>query len=127
MRSADDAYELTATDLIGYLNCHHLAALERDVADAVLKKPYSYDPLLKALWERGLSHEQSYVEHLRAAELEITRIQGIEVNARAIAETIAAMKKGLPVIVQGALSHGTWVGRADILRRVELPSALGSW
>ena len=37
------------------------------------------------------------------------------------------MKKGIPVVVQGALAHEGWVGRADILRRVESPSALGDW
>ncbi len=37
------------------------------------------------------------------------------------------MKNGIPVVVQGALAHEGWVGRADILRRVESPSALGDW
>jgi uncharacterized protein len=127
MRKLDGVYELTATDLVGYLNCHHLAALECGVADGALKKPYIHDPLLKVLWERGLIHEQSYVRHLAEAGLETTRIGGVEVTAAAVAETIAAMKKGLHVIVQGALSHRGWAGRADILHRIEVPSALGSW
>ena len=33
----------------------------------------------------------------------------------------------MQVIAQAALSHDGWVGRADILRRVEVPSALGNW
>jgi uncharacterized protein len=37
------------------------------------------------------------------------------------------MNKGAPVIAQGALAHQGWGGRADILRRVEIPSALGEW
>ena len=37
------------------------------------------------------------------------------------------MKSGAQIIVQAALAHGRWVGRADILRRVESPSNLGSW
>jgi uncharacterized protein len=127
MRKADDTYELTASDLVGYLNCRHLSALECAVAEGALKKPYVSDPLLKILWERGLIHEQSYVEHLTKAGLEVVRIDGIEVTSAAVADTVAAMKKGVPVIVQGALAHGGWVGRADILRRVELPSALGGW
>ena len=45
----------------------------------------------------------------------------------AVSETFAAMKKGVQVIAQGALAHQGWVGRADILRRVEVPSALGEW
>jgi uncharacterized protein len=37
------------------------------------------------------------------------------------------MRSGAQVIAQGALLHQGWVGRADILRRVEFPSVLGSW
>lgn len=127
MRNVNGGYELTASDLVGYLNCQHLAALERGVADGALKKPYLHDPLLRVLWERGLLHEQTYVEHLAEAGLESTRIDGIEVTVAAVAETVAAMKKGVKLIIQGALSQEGWVGRADILRRVEKPSALGSW
>lgn len=123
----DSNYELTATDLVGYLNCHHLAALERQVADGALKKPYIQDPLVKILWERGLLHEQNYVEQLAKAGLEAIRIEGIAVTPAALDETVAAMERGQPVIVQGALSHGAWVGRADVLYRVDAPSRLGSW
>jgi predicted RecB family nuclease len=37
------------------------------------------------------------------------------------------MKNGARVIAQGALTHQGWGGRADILRRVEVPSAIGNW
>ena len=37
------------------------------------------------------------------------------------------MEDGVEVIVQGALSHDRWVGRADILRRVEGESRFGPW
>jgi uncharacterized protein len=37
------------------------------------------------------------------------------------------MTRGDGVIVQAALREGIWSGRADVLRRVETPSALGAW
>jgi predicted RecB family nuclease len=37
------------------------------------------------------------------------------------------MKNGTQAIAQGALAYEGWIGRADILRRVESPSALGAW
>ena len=37
------------------------------------------------------------------------------------------MQRGVPVIAQAALAHQGWNGRADILRRVEVPSAFGDW
>jgi predicted RecB family nuclease len=127
MRKTGDSFELSASDLIGYLNCRHLAALDRAVAEGALPKPKSWDPLLDILRERGAIHERNYIEHLAKAGLEAVRIEGIEVTGAAVSETLAAMKTGVPVIVQGALANDGWVGRADILRRVEKPSAISEW
>src|SRR5262249_37284008 len=45
----------------------------------------------------------------------------------AVEKTRSAMQQGAPVIVQAALSNHQWMGRADVLRRVETPSKLGTW
>lgn len=127
MRKVGTAFQLTASDLVGYLNCRHLAALDRAVAEGTAAKPKVWDPLLDILRERGAIHEQGYVEHLKNSGLNAVRIDGIEVTNEAVAETLAAMRQGVPVIVQAALAGGEWIGRADILRRVETPSAFGSW
>jgi predicted RecB family nuclease len=127
MRKEGDTFELSASDLVGYLYCRHLAALDRAVAAGALKKPLIRDPLLEILWKRGLIHEQSYLEHLTKSGLEVVKIEGVEVTDAAVAETVAAMRNGVQVIAQAALCHDGWVGRADILRRVEVPSGLGDW
>ena len=128
MRVSGNGFALSATDLVGYLHCHHLTALDRAVAEGALAKPKVWDPLLEILSERGAAHEQNYVEHLKAERVWTSiRIDGVEVTHEAVAETLAGMRSGVPVIVQGALSHQGWIGRADILRRVEVPSALGGW
>ena len=68
MKRNGKTLELSATDLVGYLNCGHLSNLDRAVADGVLAKPHVWrDPLLEVLWERGAVHEQNYVEHLKAS------------------------------------------------------------
>ena len=46
MKKTGDSFELSASDLVGYLNCHHLAALDRAVAEGALRRPYVWDPLL---------------------------------------------------------------------------------
>jgi predicted RecB family nuclease len=127
MRKKCDIFELSATDLVSYLNCRHLSALERGVAEGHLKKPYVSDPLLKILWERGSIHEQNYIEHLTKVGLEVIRIEGFDVSPEAVDATIAAMRRGAQIIAQGAFSHQGWVGRADILSRIEVPSLLGAW
>lgn len=117
----------SATDLVGHLNCRHLTELDRAVATGALARPHAWDPLLEALWERGARHEQAYIDHLAGQGLPLTTIAGIAIDATAQAETLAAMRAGAPVIVQAALRSGRWTGRADVLRRVETPSALGAW
>lgn len=117
----------TASDLAGHLECQHLTQLEKAVALGALKRPVFWDPALEALWARGQAHEQDYVQHLAAEGLEPILIEGIDINDEAVAATAAAMAAGSPVIVQAALRNGRWAGRADVLRRVERPSALGAW
>ena len=72
MKKVGDSFELSATDLVGYLNCHHLAGLDRAVANGALSKPKVWDPLLQILAERGIAHEQSYIEHLTTAGLDVS-------------------------------------------------------
>jgi len=127
MKKIGTSLEFSATDLVGYLNCHHLTTLDRAVAEGALAKPKVWDPLLQILSERGVVHERSYLEHLTKAGLDVIRIDGIDVTNTAVAETRSAMQRGAPVIAQAALAYQDWNGRADILRRVEVPSGLGGW
>jgi hypothetical protein len=113
MQKIGGSFQLTATDLVGYLNCRHLSELDRAVAEGRITKPKAFDPLLEILWERGAAHERNYVDHLMEAGLDVVRIDGIGLGEAAISETLAAMKKGAAVIVQGALAHQCWGGRAD--------------
>lgn len=127
MKKIEGTFQLTASDLVGYLNCRHLTVLDRAVAEGAIGRPKVWDPLLKILSERGAAHEHDYVRHLEADGLEVIRIEGVEVTDGALAETLAAMKSGAQVIVQGALASENWTGRADILRKVDSPSTFGPW
>ena len=127
MRQIKGSLELSATDLVGYLNCDHLSMLDRMVAEGSLPAPRIWDPFLQILSERGLVHEREYVEHLKKAGLNIVEIKGVDVTDSAVLETRAAMERGAQIIVQGALSHEGWSGRIDVLRRVDTPSAYGDW
>lgn len=127
MLKTGSEYQLSATDLVGHLNCAHLTALDRQVADGTLGKPKVWDPLLDILQQRGAQHEAAYLDHLRDAGLAITMIEGKGIDDASVAATLAAMQAGAPVIVQAALRALPFAGRADILRRIETPSALGAW
>ncbi|HWE45772.1 MAG TPA: TM0106 family RecB-like putative nuclease [Caulobacteraceae bacterium] len=127
MKLVDKQIRLSATDLVGHLNCRHLTELDRKVAQGELGAPKIWDPSLEALWERGKEHEASYVEHLREAGRDVEAIEGVDATPEAVAATITAMKAGREVIVQAALASGRWSGRSDILERIDTPSGLGDW
>lgn len=118
---------LSATDLVSFLNCQHLTGLDQAVAQGKRAKPHSWNPALEILSQRGLAHEQSYVDHLRSIGLDVVEIDGVDVSREAVAQTRATMEQGASIIVQAALSSHGWAGRADILCRVERPSSLGTW
>jgi uncharacterized protein len=122
-----DQLLLSASDLVGHLNCSHLTVLDIAVANGVLAKPANWDPLLELLRTRGAQHEEGFVEHLRAQGFGITIIEGIGIQDDAIAQTRDAMRRGDSIIVQGAFRVNGWVGRTDVLRRIEEPSKLGAW
>src|SRR5262249_41513694 len=110
-----------------HLNCKYLTNLDLAVAKGELNKPSVWDPVLELLIERGALHEQSYLDHLEANGFPVLRIGGVGIEPNALAQTVDAMRKGAPIVAQGALKIGRWGGRLDVLRRVEKPSAFGAW
>src|SRR5271166_4654368 len=118
---------LSATDLVGHLSCRFLTRLDIAVANNVLERPKTWDPLLQILWERAARHEQGFVDHLKSKEFEVSVVEGIGVDDHAVARTREAMLAGRQIIVQGAFRTDRWLGRTDILRRVDTPSNLGPW
>jgi predicted RecB family nuclease len=127
MQQVAEGIRFSASDLVGHLDCHHLTALDAAVARGSIQRPKIWDPVLQTLVARGLAHEREYVETLKQSGLSVVEIAGGGINSSQVDQTLAAMRAGHDVIVQGALLRGAWSGRTDILRRVETPSALGAW
>lgn len=128
MQKCRSGYLLTASDLAGHLNCRHLTALNLAVANGALTKPSGWDPVLATLVERGETHERNFIEHLRQKGNEVFELPAA-LNPEALAEqTTEAMRRGVEYIVQGGFLHGEWMGRADVLRRVDgSASRFGKW
>lgn len=127
MKKENGTIYLSASDLVGHLNCNHLSMLDLQVATGALEKPAYYDPLLEILRERGFRHEQEYIKNLKSQGYGICFIEGEGIDDKAVDDTLNAMREAKDIIVQSALRHGRWTGRADILRRVSVPSSLGDW
>ena len=123
-----------ATDLVAFLACSHLLALERAALAGLVARPVRNDPSIDLIAKRGLDHEQRYLAELRERGLSVVEIPKLADDMpyaerlRAGAEaTRAAMATGAEVIFQATFFDGTWLGYADFLLRVERSSALGSW
>jgi uncharacterized protein len=123
-----------ATDLVGFLWCEHLTQLGRAALQGLVAKPSRDDPELELIRKRGFAHEKRYLEELDANGMAVTVIepdssetdQAVRLR-QSVEATLAAMRRGDPVIYQAAFFDGTWRGHADFLRRVEGQSDLGPW
>ncbi len=123
----------TATDLASFLGCAYRAVLVREAALGHLLRPTREDPVLARLAVRGHALEADWVARVRAAGREVVevprapRATGLADLEGAADQTFALMRTGTDVIVQGVLFDGEWLGYADILERVAVPSALGDF
>jgi predicted RecB family nuclease len=124
----------SASDLVGFLACHHRLALERAAFDGLVERPIRSDPEVELIQKRGYAHEQRYRDELIASGRSVVEIQpdgsiadrGDEIRDAA-AHTLKALREGVDVVYQATFFDGEWVGYADFLLRVERPSNLGAW
>src|SRR5688572_1999945 len=96
-----DVLELSASDLVGHLNCRHLTNLDLAVAEGRLAKPSVWNPVADILRERGARHEKEFVDHLIDGGYQVTVINDGNGTASARERTINAMRSGADIVVQG--------------------------
>jgi len=127
MKTSTASIRLSASDLSNHLACRHLTILDLDVAIGGRSVPAWNSPDAQILRERGIAHEDAYVEHLRSSGLAIVSFRGLVNDDQAVTETLQAMQSGIDIIVQAAFCDGDWFGWADVLRKVDRASLLGAW
>jgi predicted RecB family nuclease len=126
MQIRDGVRLYSAGDLVGYLECRHLTTLSLTDLETPLDRATD-DESAKLVQEMGFAHETAYLESVRAAGLHIHEITGRGSPTELAQATRQAMRDGHDVIFQAAFLSGSLYGRADFLRRVDRPSALGTW
>jgi predicted RecB family nuclease len=109
------------TALASHLACAHVTQLERQRRAGLLNVEFRPDPRVKGLQERGLQHENAYIDRLKATGRSIHDLR----DSRDPADTLAAMRAGHGAIIQAPLGGGGFFGIADVLLGVETPSHLG--
>jgi len=117
----------SASDLINYLECEHLTALDLINLDTPLPG-VEPDEQVKLIQDKGFAHEEAYLTDLQAEGVAVVDVkaanQGI---AAAVASTREAMQAGAPVVYQACFESENFIGYVDFLRRVEVPSELGNY
>jgi uncharacterized protein len=127
MKKSLTGIRLSASDLSNHLSCRHLTALDIHVAMGGRSAPVWNSPDAQILQERGIAHEEAYVEHLKSTGLNAVSFRAFGNDDNLVAQTLLAMQAGVDVIVQAAFGDKDWFGRVDVLRKVDKPSALGDW
>jgi len=129
MRLADGHLVFSPTDLNDHVECPHLTTLALEVARGERPQPYVLNEEADLLSRKGQEHEAAYLDRLRDAGRQIVQIaSGPDWDVeRAAHETAEAMRARADIISQATFIDGRWRGRADILRRVERETRLGSW
>ena len=125
-RLPDNSYRFSPKDLIAFLEGDFAAWCERNQAEAAQQGatfiPDANDEEMGLVIRRGLEHEAAHLAHLKTTEPHLVEIPR---NDNAHAETLDAMRNGAPIIFQGELRATQWMGIADFLHRIDVPSQLG--
>jgi len=117
---------ITATDFYNYTQCKYLVYLNK-FGDKTLQD--SVSDFVKMLWEKGIQHEKTII--FKMAELENKSIFEVDnkkpANQETYKETMKLMNKGVDYIYQGVLINDNYIGRPDLLKKVDGDSSLGSY
>ena len=127
-RLPDQSYRFSSKDLIAFLEGDFAAWCERHHADSAHGTftfvPDIKDEEMELVIRRGLEHEAAHLKHLKSAEPNLVQIPRAK---SAHADTLTAMHNGAPIIFQGELHSPPWMGIADFLHRIPVPSQLGDF
>jgi len=132
MQLIDGRFVYSASDLNNFLECRHLTALDKQVARGELTRPERGESA-ELIAKKGIEHEARHLQRLR--ENYGDRLVAFEDRAPstdagyrdAEAATVAAMAAGAEIIYQATFYDGTFLGKADFLRRVDTPCARWDW
>lgn len=103
---------ITASKLYNYLQCEH--RIWRDANGPQEEKFKETNPFVQMLWDKGVGHEEKIVNSLGTF---LNLKDGTEEER--IQNTLNAMKRGVPLIYQGMIKSGDFLGIPDILQKNE--------
>ncbi len=116
MQLRDGTTLFSATDLVAYLECEHLTALDfQALGDADMRAGRSaLDESAELIARKGNEHERAYLHRLQAQGRAVVDIaaDGGSIDDK-VERTLQAMRHGAEVIYQATLRNGPLIGHAD--------------
>jgi predicted RecB family nuclease len=125
VRRFGDYISYSATDLVNFLECEHLISLDLVNLDTPLPKAEE-DEQNKIIQGKGVQHETAYLNKLETQFPSVAKIEGKDIHEQYLATT-HALKQGANIIYQAVFLSGPFTGIADFLKRVGIPSDLGTY
>lgn len=132
MRLVDDRSVFSASDLVAFLECRYLSAVDLRVASGQAVIDQTRTDSTELVARKGVAHERGYLDSLVAKGLDVVTVpstaDGAASEGEALELTAAAMRVGADVVYQAALADQGWRGFADFLERVKAPCpTFGDW
>ena len=120
-------HRLSPSRLSDFLGCEYRTYLDLRADRGEIPREDYRPPDAALLAERGLRHEQAFLDSLREEGRDVVSIPEDHPAEERAAQTEQAMRRGREVIHQAAFIHDNWIGYADFLIRIDTPSALGDY
>ena len=125
MKKFDGSLIFSPTDLTRFMENPYITWMDRYFLEFPNKiTPDPDDEEMEIVQDRGLEHEQNYLERLKNNGADVCEISD-HVNARAL--TLEAMSQGREVIYQASLSANNFSGYADFLQKIAMDSHFGPY
>jgi uncharacterized protein len=121
MLAMEPSAPLTGSDFYRFFQCPHWPYWER-FGDKADRRPLTKEE--EARLADGLAHERDIVTSQFGTPDDVSSFSNID---EGVARTLELMRAGVPVIYQGWLRDGDWIGRPDLLERQPGKSLLGDW
>jgi predicted RecB family nuclease len=121
-------FVFSPSDLITFMGSPFASWMDRLRAEdrAGSFEPDPTDPMMEALQNKGLVHEEAVLIGLKNQFQNVVEIDSSN-RSKALDATIAAIREGVDVIFQGYLAAPPFAGYSDFLVRTNEPSILGDY
>ena len=126
MQKVNGNYQFSASDIVNFLECVNLTHLDLKNLEQKLEKAAD-DEQAKLVQAKGIAHEKSFLAKLNQQHpgSVIDIVEKCPTREEQFEATKQAMRNGVAIIYQASFRNNSFLGFADFLRRVEVPSKLG--